>query len=313
MKKINLILFLSIMAFSSCITETQKKIMVVYSYHPGYEWQAEEDSGLMDVFGKYRFIVERFDLDTKRNTDPVWAEQITHEALMKIEEFQPDVILVCDDNACKMIATRFIGSETPVVFCGMNADPQEYGLPAANITGVVEREFWKESIAFIKELVPDIQKVVIMLDSSITARKSAGRISKLDLADSIDVFLTNDYNRWKGKVLGIQDSSYAIGMFVHATLTDSAHIGSVDQDEVLAWTLANSRLPEFGIMDFTVRNGALCGYCESGYGQGKLAAEMAVRILEGESPGEIPIASSPEGKRLINRERARQLGVVVKE
>ena len=45
--------------------------------------------------------------------------------------------------------------------------------------------------------------------------------------------------------------------------------------EVLRWTLANSRLPEFGLQEFTVRDGALCGVVESGYYQGKRAADRA--------------------------------------
>lgn len=310
MKKLYpLLLFLLLIALS-CSQRSEKTVMIITSYHPGYEWQAEEDSGLMSVLGKYGYVIERFDLDTKRNPGEEWKKQMAAGAIRKIGEVNPDLILVCDDNACKLVATQFIGSDMPVVFCGMNADPGEYGFPARNVTGVIEREFWKESVEYIRELKPDISRVVVMLDSSETALESAKRIHQLALPEIDEVFLTNHYDRWKDKILSLQGSSSAIGLFVHSTLTDSVHQGSVDPDEVLKWIVANSRIPEFGTMGFTVRNGALCGYCESGYEQGKLAAEMAVRILQGTPPDQIPITSPPEGKRMLNGERAAQLGIL---
>ena len=70
---------------------------------------------------------------------------------------------------------------------------------------------------------------------------------------------------------------------------------------------------EFAILDFTVRDGALCGVGQSGYDQGNTAAKLAMRILGGTSPADIPIQSPQKGIALINASRAGQLDINIPE
>ena len=80
---------------------------------------------------------------------------------------------------------------------------------------------------------------------------------------------------------------------------------------MLRWTLGSSNLPEFAILDFTVRHGALCGVAQSGYDQGKTAAELAIKILNGISPSDIPIKSPRKGMSIVNQSRAEKLHITV--
>ena len=105
----------------------------------------------------------------------------------------------------------------------------------------------------------------------------------------------------------------AIGLFVYHTIKDPDKEGeiSLPPEDVLNWTLRNSKLPEFAFFDFTVRAGALCGVTLSGYEQGKAAAEIAIEILEGKKPADIPITCPEKGNPIVNEIRAEELNITV--
>jgi hypothetical protein len=132
------------------------------------------------------------------------------------------------------------------------------------------------------------------------------------IRDFLDVYRINTFEKWKETVINIQDSTDALGLFVYFSMKDSTG-NPVPPDDILSWTLKNSSLPEFAIMDFTVKNGALCGVIETGYTQGKFAAEMVEKILDGYSPAELPVITPHKGEKLINGHRAVELGIHIPE
>lgn len=305
------IIALAMVLLAGC-QQASKKVLLVFSYHQEYEWVEEETRGIDDIFADRNLIVEKFYMDTKRYPDIASIEKVSAEAISKIKEMAPDVVIVFDDNACKYVAQEFVGSDVPFVFCGMNADPEDYGFPAKNITGIEERGFWKESLDLLRELDPDISKTAILLDDSPTAHQAAKRIKKIASEDDIlEVYMTNNFHDWQSKVIELQDKVDALGLFVYFTLHDTLSDQVIHADDVLNWTLENSKLPEFAILDFTVQNGALCGVIENGYSQGQMAAEIAIRILNGESAESIPIMSPAKGVPVINRHRATELGITI--
>jgi ABC-type uncharacterized transport system substrate-binding protein len=248
-------------------------------------------------------------MDTKRNTSQAWMTEISEKAIKEINEFKPDVLMVFDDNACRYVAEQFKDSDLKIVFCGMNGDPEDYGFPADNITGVLERELWSESFELVKELKPSVKNAVILLDSSATSAQTARRIESSSLMNELmAVYRISTFDAWKNTVIQCQDSAEALGLFVYFALKDSSG-NTVPADEVLKWTLENNKLPEFAILDFTVENGALCGVIETGHTQGKLAAQLALKILDGKDPADLNILSPNKGERLINKNRAAQLEI----
>ena len=62
-----------------------------------------------------------------------------------------------------------------------------------------------------------------------------------------------------------------------------------------------------------MRGGALCGVTLSGYEQGKAAAEIAAKILQGEKPSNIPVQCPTKGTPLINEKRAKELNISIPE
>jgi len=305
-------LVLAIAPYASA--EGEARVLLIFSYHAEYTWHIEEARGVEEVLQREGVSYEKFYLDTKRNTSDDWKEQIATRAKEKIEEYDPSLVIVFDDNACALVAEPYVGESLPFVFCGVNADPADYGFPAPNVTGVLERPDFKGSVELLRVLVPNIEKVALITDASPSAEGFAEGLEDLLLPVEItEIYLTNDFDDWQAKVLAIQSEVDAIGLFTYHTISRQGEEESMSPDEVLQWTLENSRLPEFATLDFTVEGGALCGVALSAYEQGKTAAEIAARILAGEKPSDIPVAIPQATRAMVNAARAAELGLEVSE
>ena len=285
--------------------QARQKVLLIFSYHPEYSWVIEETRGVDDVLKDKGIITEKFYLDTKRNTTVEWKEKVAEDAVKKIEEFKPDLVMVFDDNACELVAKKYIGKTLPFVFAGMNGEPGDYGFPADNITGVLERGHVNESMELLKRLVPSLTKAAFITDDSPTSQAFISRIGRTTLPIEIYGFYsTDDFDAWKAKVKELQSEVGAIGLFLYHTIKEKGEKVSMSSETVLEWTLQNSQIPVFAFVDFTVRDGALCGVVLSGYVQGETAAKMALTILAGASPANIPIQCPQEGTPMINKRRA---------
>jgi len=313
MKKLLVIIVvvLMLMPLLGC-AQHRDKVLLVFSYHPEYAWQAEETKGVEEVLVNERVQIEKLSMDTKRNTSAEWIEKITEEAVRKIDEYKPDVVIVFDDNACELVAKKYVGKRLPFVFTGMNGEPEDYGFPAENITGVIERHHIVATIDLLRRLVPDVKELAIITDNSPTSQGFITDLEKTTLPVPIsEVYATNDFSDWKAKVEELQLKVDAIGLFQYHTIKEGSGEQSLPPEEVLAWTLQNSALPDFAFFDFTIRDGALCGVTVSGYEQGKAAGEIAVKILKGEKAEDIPIQCPQKGTVIINATRAKNLGIQI--
>jgi ABC-type uncharacterized transport system substrate-binding protein len=312
MKKLCFIIsVLLLVAVLGCITPSEK-VLLIFSYHPEHPWVVEETRGAEDILEERGVETEKFYLDTKRNTSTEWKEEVAEEAVRKIDDFKPDLVIVFDDNACELVAKEYIGESLPFVFCGMNGEPEDYGFPAQNITGVIERHHLEATIELLRRLVPDVEKLAIMSDDSPTSQAFITRVRNIIPPIEISEFYTtNDFDAWKAEVNRFQTNVDAIGIYVYHTIKENSEEQSLPPEDVLGWTLENSELPGFAFSDFTVRDGVLCGVTVSGYEQGMTAAEIAIRILNGETPADITIKCPEEGTPMINEIRAEELNIEI--
>ena len=313
MKKIIIFLFAALLALMGC-SKSPEKLLVIYSYHPEYEWCRQEKMGIDNVFSDHNIIIESFYMDTKRKTSKTWEKNITDEALLKIKSFKPDLVIVCDDNACRLVAKQFINKKLPFVFTGINEDPKLYGMPSKNITGVIERKLIPGTIDLLKKLDPSVETIAIITDNSPTSQATVSRFTKENFpVELYEVFQTNDYDEWKKYVKKIQTEVDALGIYMYFTLEKAGSEELVPHTQVLNWTLENNTLPTFSFEEFSVQGGVLCGDTQSGYEQGKEAALMAKEILAGVKPSELPIVMPKKGILIINEKTAQKLEIVIPE
>ena len=330
------------LCFSQGVEAAEKKrIFVVSSYHKGYLWSESTQAGLSAAMLDYGYlddesqvkafarkdavesskaVVKKAWMDTKRRNSPLEVARATQRIMAEIKAFQPDLVLLGDDNAANFIGNQLLDTETPVVFWGINGLPLKYGLvdsmdnPGHNVTGVWQTGYHKESLEFLHQLVPGAKTFAVLACDSVTARPNVKQIQALARRgmlplELVDVVMTNSFSEFKRRVLELAEKVDAFFVLNHDTFQDDDG-NHVDMLNVGRWYLENVKKPEASHEDQFVREGMLLTANDSGYNQSYKAFEMAYDILEqGLNPSRMRTVTPPRGPLLVNRQRARTLGI----
>lgn len=339
---ISLGLLLSSLAYGE---QQKKKIFVVSSYHRSYLWSQSTQRGLIGAMLNYGYldniqqgvaftkndhvesskaIIKKVWMNTKRKNSFKNIAKITARIMQLMDAYEPDLVLLGDDNAANYIGNQLLDTPIPVVFWGINGLPLKYGLvdsmdsPGHNITGVWQAGYPKESLELLKRLSPGVKKFAILACDSETSRprvkkiESLARKKKLPLA-LVDVVVTNSFSDFKSRTLELIRQVDAFFILNHDTLIDDQG-NHVDMLDVGKWYLENVKKPEVAPEPQFVREGMLATASDSGYNQSYKAFEMAYDILEqGMNPSRMRTAIPPKGPLMVNRIRANALGISLED
>jgi len=289
------------------------KVLLVHSYHTGYPWVDAITRGVRMALSGSNIDLEIYYMDTKRNTSEEWKVESGNNAMQVVRDWEPDVIIAADDNAQKYFAVNYIGMEKPqIVFCGVNAEPEAYGYPASNVTGILERPHFNESLDLLNEIMPGVENIAIISDDSPT---SQGALSYMRAEDTelnvVSTATPSTFQDWQDEVRRVQDLADAIAIYMYHTVKPADGMESMDPKEVMVWTVENSNIPIVGFFVFAVDDGALCGFLESGAEQGMRAGEITLQIIGGMAPGDMPVVTALEGQSMLNVATATRLGLNV--
>lgn len=231
------------------------------------------------------------------NAEPSLVQAFTEEAqvaIVEIRKFEPDVVVVLDDEAARTVIPLYPDITLPFVFCGLDGIPSEYGLVRPNVTGVLEHPHPGETVRMAQRFTEQ-KDLLILGDESLPTSTGAAAIAAELAADAeltlrrVATYETNDWEEWQLLVLDEATEMDFMLLLKYQTLENDWG-GQISEQSVLKWTLKNSPIPVFGLWLPTVSNGAVGGLTISAYAQGELAGEMVVEIAAGRSLNEIPVA-----------------------
>lgn len=285
------------------------KVLIVQSYHQGYAWVDDIDNGIAKVLKNAGLQVKTFYMDTKRKTSEDWKVESGKLAMKEVESFKPDVLITVDDNAQKYFAMELAGQAgaPQVVFCGVNAEPADYGFPAENVTGIIERPHFAQSIEMYQKINPAAQKVIMISDDSITSINTQKFCQTVTVPLPVVAYENpTTFDQWKAAINAAKDKADVIIMFNYHTVKATADATqSMPANEVIQWTIDNSKIPIMALLTFGVKDGALCGIAEDGREHGFLAASLAKKLIESnKKAGEIPISRTKQGVVMLNLKTA---------
>ncbi len=352
-KKIHLILFSVVLlgfltspaANSSTLekTDTQAekiRIMVVSSYHREYLWSQMTNNGLCTALLEFGYLdnqqqVEEYTshdyvesskakikkawMDTKRKNSKSEIGRTLGQVIDQIDHFQPDILLLGDDNAANYISNQYLDTDMPIVFWGINGLPLKYGIidsldnPGHNVTGVFQKGYHLEAFEYFQKLVPGLKRVAVLSDDSPTGRAHAKKILRYAEDGRLPVELvafvtTNSLAEWQAKALELQDKVDGFYISTNNTLKDEKG-NHVDYLWVTSWHLRHIKKPEITPAIFMVKEGFLSTVDDSAFKQGYEAMGLAHKILLGAKPAELPVYSPTRGPFIVNRQRAQMLGL----
>ncbi len=281
------------------------KCLFISSYHTGYEWSDGVELGLRNTL-QGECEIKQFNMDTKRHKDEASIKQAALTAKALIDEWQPDVVITADDNAAKyVIAPYYRDAPIPFVFCGINWDAEEYGLPYTNTTGIVEVAPIGLLLTKAISILGGASSAVYIGADTLTERKNLQRFTTAanDHRISLKSYLVNTSSEWMkayttgqnhdfliiGSNSGISDwDNTAIKQFVH---THTRKLSATNHGWMLSYTMLGfTKVPEE---------------------QGVWAGKAAIAVLDGARPNDMPIVSNRKWDIWMNDEIVKASGIQI--
>ncbi len=288
-----------------------RRILLIHSYHPEYPWVDTITQGVRSALSGTGVELNIFYMDTKRHTDEAWKMDAGERARAEVEKYRPAVVLAADDDAQNYFAKSYVGSTLPIVFAGVDADPTKYGYPAANVTGVIERPHFRESLALAQRLRP-IRRIAVLSCNDSTSIVALGFMKQEQLdVEVAEWLLVDDFEQWKAAVARFNDAVDALVVRSYQAVKIPGSAENVPPKQVAEWTAQNATIPTIAFHDFEIRDGLLVGVVKSGQEYGRQMTEYALQIMAGATPAALPITRAKLGTAMINRETAGRLGVTL--
>jgi len=293
----------------------QFKILHIMSYHSPWEWTDSQLQGFKDVLNDLDIEYKVIQMDTKRQSSKQWKLKVAAQAKELIDTWKPDLVYTNDDNAQQYIVKDYVNTDIPFVFSAVNADPEEYGFAGSkNVTGVLERVHFVQSVHLLKQIAPKTHKIAIITDRG----KMWGPIiegmkqSESELPKGVEVagyYVLDTFEEYKKTVKNLEGKVDALGMLGVFEFKDENGV-NVPLEQVQRWTVENSTLPDVSFWEDRVDKGTLCAVTVSGFAQGHAAGTIARGILlEGRSPASYTMNATETGVPIINLARAKKLNL----
>jgi PAS domain S-box-containing protein len=312
-----------LMAGAEAADEQTRPVLLLNSYHKGYDWTDQITAAVEDEFARSGLPVELYVeyMDTKRDT-PALLGNTHDDAWMYLRQLYRskyhhrrfDVIISADDMALSFLLEfrDELFPHAPVVFCGMQ--DRDASLRDGNnlITGVLERYDFESTMKLAVGLHHSATQIVVVTERSETEpyfqRTFASVVPKLERPFKLVCFCTRTdltMAELTEKIEKLGDESIVL---VEGALTD--RVGRFyTLEEIAAMLAARCKAPVYATWSQWLGLGVVGGRMANGKFQGQAAAEMAIRILKGESADEIAILAEGPDKYMFDYVQLKRFGI----
>jgi ABC-type uncharacterized transport system substrate-binding protein len=338
MKRANAIILLYLCCLLAAIpvlaSPAVARVMVVHSYGSNHICGKPQGDGvaqaLADAGWKQGENLEMRSvyMDTKKTyTTPEAIHERGQLALKAIEEFDPQVVVVLDDNAIREVLLPLVDRKgISLVFSGMNGQPADYAKkadflrslakPGHNVTGVYEKLYLLKSLRVMAAAIGNLKpgdKVVGITDYSPTGN-AITRQFEIELAGHTpklgwELRRVKNFEEYKALINSLNKEPHVRAIYPAALKLETADGQTYTAGQIFAWTTANSAKPEMALNYYFSKIGLFGGAAVDFTAMGYQAGKMAARILSGTKAGDIPIEDASDYAIVFNQKRAKSLGI----
>lgn len=291
--------------------EKKFRVMVVMSYEESYPWVTEVKQGIDAVLAdlctlRYLYLNTKTDRESS-----VWKAKEAYEAYL---DFKPDGVIASDDDAQVMFVLPYLKNRvpTPVMFCGVNAEPETYGYPAANVSGVLEREPMKESLLFLTQLVPDTKTFGLIIEKSPTGLAVKKQLEQEAAQYPVQFKGTRLVTTMEEALDAVKDLKNRCDALLYITL--EGIIGPdktpLSDRQIMPVLLTAFNKPVFTNAMYRVKYGALGAVVKTGQEHGRLSSKMLLQAMNGTPISAIAITQNRFGRRILNVDALKELGII---
>ena len=261
---------------------------------PGF---AEIDNAVLDRLQKSPYQIELYyeSLEITLFPDEASQREFRAQIIRKYSDRKPDVVIAVGSASFDFVAAShedFLG-HIPTIFCATLKDIPDRAKSDGHFTGVLAALHPQETLDVALRLLPGTKNVVVTggagkFDQGFeTFAKQAFRNSEAKLKFTYLTDLTMPVLLERLRHLPPDTIVY------HTAITqDAAGNRFIDSVQSVPLVVGASNAPVFVMDDVDFKAGAAGGDLVNWEDDGRLAADLAVRVLNGEKPQDIPFAKS---------------------
>ncbi len=295
-------------------------VLIIHTYHHDFRWTKYLEYGISD----------RFELEEEKNSEKAYYLYVEyldsirgypgnsleyHFKILKekYKDMNFDIIITADDFAVSFIKEYhdILFDGVPVVFCGLDNMNETFPYTTDWITGIYQKMDIEGNLKLIRRLHPDAETINVFVDTrSVTANIVYEKflVARENLDFEIKWNIIKDKN--------VEEFPEIISRFdkKSATLLLSANYNN-EYGEYVRFRDAGriiteySPVPVYATWTFHINDGVVGGIMESSYIHGKNAAELAIRIINGEKPSDIQPFEEVEKEILFNYDQLVKFGI----
>lgn len=268
-----------------------RKVLVLNSYHSGYDWS---DSILESIGAEFKkssgdtaLAVEYMDMRYSNAEDvyPVLYELYK----LKFADVKFEAIISCDDYALEFLLEYRdrLFKDVPIVFCGVNAFKEHKIAGQKQITGITEDLDIYRNFDMIIRLFPDVKNIVVVCEKTnpIAYSEIVSAFPKYQDRLGFTVFKDVTFEELGRGLRKIGDDSVILFIGFSTDVTGNY----IPLEKSYRRIVDNTDRPIFCLWRSLIKYGFLGGVvCDSRL-QGEIAAKRAIEILSGESADDMAI------------------------
>ena len=290
-----------------------KRVLILHSYYKGYKWTDDEHKGIESVLGpkigNNNLYVEY--MDTKKIYGDLYSQRLLEVYKLKYKNFKFDTIIATDNNAFEFLIKYrdILFVDTPVVFCGVNFFDKSDLKEVNNFTGVNEENDFTLNLELILKLHPKTKHIIFINEWTTTGQAVHGAFLKVmpKFNKHIKFTLLEDVHlEYIIDMVNKNDEDSAI-LYTAFSKDKSGKI--FEYNESLKRIAKNAAIPIYTPYEFNLGLGVVGGLMTSGYDQGEVAAEIVLRILQGEKIENIPVRMVTPKRYIFDYEQMQKFSI----
>ena len=276
-------------------------ILLFHSYEPTYEWTNGITAGVIESLTNSAFHNSQISfeyMDSKAHSSPEYIASLAQVYRYKYPDIRRFDLIICSDNnaidfLCSEDGLEIFPTDIPVVFCGANDYDPTWFERRSNMTGVVEYIEPADTLDFILKVHPEANNLLVVRDhnthtSHIVTEQTREAFAPYE--DQLHITYLDDMSTSEMQAT-VENVSNDTVIFLLLFNRDSAG-NEVPTLELIKLINASAKVPVYSAWDFYLGQGIVGGKLTSAYNEGKLAGEIAIDVLGGTDPDDIPLRYS---------------------
>ncbi|AXX88267.1 two-component system sensor histidine kinase [Malaciobacter marinus] len=261
-----------------------KNVLIINSYHKGFEWSDRVIMGMEDFFYTTNIDANVLYMDSKRIASENYFDKLTELYDLQLKKHKYDLVVAVDKFAYAFILQNIkeLDITQPIYFIGLEQyskkEIKDYNLEK-QVSGMLEKREIKTNIKIIKRVYPSLKKLYILNDQSANGDDSnkfiKEAIKEIKGKFEIEYIRKIEFDALINKFSKYKENE---ALFFVRFYNDST--GKLYPNYEIASFIKNAKIPVFITDDLFIKKGAIGGKLVDIKQLGRNSAKEIKKIME---------------------------------